>query len=78
MPVVLREGPYRFFFYSGDRDEPHHVHVASGNQVAKPWLDPVILERSGRLRRSEIRRIERMVGDDHDPFCGGLEDYFND
>ena len=28
MPTVLRHGPYRFFFYSGDRDEPPHVHQA--------------------------------------------------
>jgi len=24
MPTVLRIGPYRFFFYSGDREEPRH------------------------------------------------------
>jgi len=27
MPTVLQIGPYRFFFYAGDRDEPPHVHV---------------------------------------------------
>ncbi len=27
MPTVLVEGPYRFFWYSGDRTEPPHVHV---------------------------------------------------
>lgn len=27
MPTVLRSGPYRFFFYAGDRDEPPHVHI---------------------------------------------------
>ena len=27
MPTVLRSGPYRFFFYSGDGAEPPHVHV---------------------------------------------------
>lgn len=27
MPTVLRVGPYRFFFYAGDRSEPAHVHV---------------------------------------------------
>lgn len=27
VPTVDREGPYRFFFYSADRDEPPHVHV---------------------------------------------------
>ena len=27
MPTVIRSGPYRFFFYAGDRDESPHVHV---------------------------------------------------
>jgi hypothetical protein len=26
-PTVLREGPYRFFFFSSDRGEPRHIHV---------------------------------------------------
>ena len=49
MPAVLREGPYRFFFYAGDRDEPKHIHVARDNQIAKFWLEPVRLEMSGGL-----------------------------
>ena len=28
----------RFFFYSGDRDEPRRVHVARDDRVAKFWL----------------------------------------
>src|SRR5438270_11724045 len=27
LPSVLRSGPYRFFFYSADQDEPPHIHV---------------------------------------------------
>lgn len=23
----LKNGPYRFFFYASDGNEPHHVHV---------------------------------------------------
>jgi hypothetical protein len=61
MPVVLREGPFRFFFYSGDRGEPPHVHVERDNRVAKFWLDPVRLQRTGGLTRQEIRRIERII-----------------
>ena len=78
MPVVLREGPYRFFFYSGDRDEPRHIHVASDDQVAKFWLEPVILERSGGLRRSDIRRVQRIIEDNHILFVEAWNDYFND
>ena len=35
MPTVLWKGPYRFFFYSGDRNEPAHIHVEHENRVAK-------------------------------------------
>lgn len=34
-------GPYRFFFYSFDGDEPTHVHVRRDRQHAKFWLAPV-------------------------------------
>ena len=51
MLTVLRDGPYRFFFYSGDRDEPPHVHVERDDCEAKFWLDPVRLERSRRFSR---------------------------
>lgn len=49
MPTVLRVGPYRFFFYASDRHEPPHVHVERDEKVAKFWLRPVRLERSGRV-----------------------------
>ena len=40
MPTVLRSGPYRFFFYASDHDEPVHIHVERDEKVAKYWLDP--------------------------------------
>ena len=49
MPTLLRGGPFRFFFYLGDRGEPPHVHVQRDNHIAKFWLNPVTLERSGRV-----------------------------
>lgn len=61
MPTVLRIGPYRFFFYSSDRDEPVHVHVERGDNIAKFWLDPVRLQGSGGFRRAEINRIAKIV-----------------
>ena len=61
MPKAFEEGPYRFFFYSNDRDEPIHVHVKRERNVAKFWLDPVQLERSGGFRPAELRTIERIV-----------------
>jgi len=61
MPTVLRSGPYRFFFYAGDRGEPPHVHVERDNCEAKFWLDPVRLERSRGFSRHEIKRIHDII-----------------
>ena len=41
MPTILRDGPYRCFFYSGEGREPPHVHVERDDAVAKFWLHPV-------------------------------------
>ena len=61
MPTVLRSGPYRVFFYSGDGEEPPHVHVQREQAHAKFWLDPLRLERSAGFRPSELRRIRSII-----------------
>jgi hypothetical protein len=61
MPTVLLVGPYRFFFYASDRREPPHIHVERDEKVAKFWLAPVRLERSGGFARREINRIQHVV-----------------
>jgi hypothetical protein len=76
MPTVLRSGPYRLFFYSGDRDEPPHVHVERDDSVAKVWLDPVRLERNVGFRAAELRRIERIVTDNQSKLMEAWNDYF--
>ena len=61
MPTVLISGPYRFYFWSYDCDEPRHIHVQRDNKQAKFWLDPVLLEDSYGFRGKELREIERIV-----------------
>jgi len=34
MPTVLRIGPYRFYFYAGDRNEPEYI--TSNETIASP------------------------------------------
>ena len=61
MPTVLRIGPYRFHFYSDERNEPPHIHVACGDGDCKFWLSPVRLARNRGLPAHELRRIEQLV-----------------
>ncbi len=61
MPTILTVGPYRFFFYACDGDEPPHVHVEREFRIAKFWLFPVRLQRSGGFPRVELRRVQKLV-----------------
>ena len=76
MPTIFREGPFRFYFYAGDRDEPPHVHVDRDSRVAKFSLDPVRLERGGGLRETELRRIEQIIEDNQTRFLREWHDRF--
>jgi uncharacterized protein DUF4160 len=76
MPTVLRLGPYRFFFYAGDRDEPRHVHIERDDRIAKFWLEPIRLQSSGGLSRIEIARIERLVSDHREVLMEAWDEYF--
>ena len=76
MPTVLRVGPYRFFFYAGDRDEPEDIHVERDDNVAKFWLDPVRLARSGGFGAAELQHLERLVIAHEQLFLRTWNEYF--
>jgi Domain of unknown function (DUF4160) len=78
MPAVLRVGPYRFFFYSGDHEEPRHVHVEREANRGKFWLDPVRLAESGGFSRVEIRRLEALVSQNATELRGAWDEYFTE
>lgn len=76
MPTVATIGPYRFFFSSSDGSEPPHVHVEFEGRVAKFWLDPVELVKSGRVPEHELRRIEKQVIEHRTEFIEAWNDFF--
>ena len=76
MPTVLRVGPYRFYFYAGDRDEPPHVHVEREDKIAKFWLDPLRLQSSGGLSRTEIGQIQGLVREHREELVEAWNEYF--
>jgi len=65
-PTVLRIRAFRFHFYSDERDEPPHIHVATPDGECKFWLDPIRLAGNKRLRPNAIRQIEKLVYENHD------------
>ena len=77
MPTIFRDGPYRFFFYSGDRDEPMHVHVERDDKIAKVWLEPLRLCNSGGFKRAELSKILRIIEQNREIMMEAWNDYFN-
>jgi len=61
MPTVLRIGPYRFYFYSHEPNEPPHVHVDRDNLSAKFWLNQVSLARNIGFSPKDLNTLETMV-----------------
>ena len=71
-------GPYRFYFYSFDCNEPKHVHVRRERKVCKFWLEPVVLASNDGFAAQELNRIRRLVMENlqrileaWDEHCGG-------
>ena len=77
MPTVLNIGPYRFFFYAGDKDEPQHIHIERDDKIAKFWLDPVRLQNSGGFRRKEINKIQKIIQEHQINLRENWNEYFN-
>ncbi len=61
MPVVHREGPYRFSFYSDEGKDPPHIHVRRDRNQAKFWLQPVVLAKNVGFSQTELNRVERII-----------------
>jgi hypothetical protein len=77
MPTLLRSGPYRFFCYAGDRDEPPHLHIERDENEAKFWLDPIRIQSNRGFSRAEINRIQKLVEEHQEELLGGWHDFFN-
>ena len=62
MPTIKGvPGPYRFFFYSFDCNEPMHVHVEREQMECKFWLDPLVLASNDRFSPRELNRIRGII-----------------
>lgn len=77
MPTVLRIGPYRFFFYAGDRDEPMHIHIERDDCIAKFWLGPIRLQESSGFSRKEINSIHKIIEEHHHELRRSWNEYFS-
>jgi hypothetical protein len=76
MPTVLRIGPFRFYFFSHEPNEPPHVHVDRDAATIKVWLEPVEVAKSRGFRAHEIGGIVTMVEDNRERLLEAWHEYF--
>ena len=77
MPTLLRVGPYRFFCYAGDREEPPLVHIERDRSEAKFWLVPVRLQSNKGFSSSEMSRIQSLTEDNQQQLLEAWHDFFS-
>jgi hypothetical protein len=78
MPTVLRHEGYRFFFFSRENDEPPHIHVERGDQLAKFWLEPVELASAKRFRMHELGSLRLLVLEYRHQFLEAWHEHFDE
>ncbi|MDI6853570.1 MAG: DUF4160 domain-containing protein [Deltaproteobacteria bacterium] len=76
MPTILRIQGYRFFFFSNEGFEKPHIHVESGDNYAKFWLNPVALASSFGYNSSEITRLRKLAEKHEKLFLEKWHEYF--
>ena len=76
MPTVLRLGPYRFFFYSLENNEPAHIHAEAADNVAKFWLLPVRLASNHGFRSHQLTAIRKIVEENVPLFLEAWREHF--
>lgn len=77
MPKALEIGPYRFFFWSRENNEPPHVHVQRDTKEAKFWLEPVVeLAGNWGFARHELNEVRRLVIANRDLLLERWHEYF--
>jgi Domain of unknown function (DUF4160) len=61
MPTILRIGPYRFYFYSHEPNEPLHVHTDRDASSAKFWLGPIRLASDIGFSAKELWKLQLIA-----------------
>jgi hypothetical protein len=78
MPTVLRIGPYRFYFYSHEPNEPPHIHIDRDRSTAKFWLDPIALAANIGFSATELRKLQTKVQENQEMLLEAWYGYFGD
>ncbi len=81
MPVVIRKGGLRFYFFSNEGlpPEPAHIHIKGGGRDAKVWLTPdVAVADSYGFNPRELSNIVRTVLENRELLLRAWHDHFGE
>ncbi len=75
-PTVLKEGPFRFFFFS--REEPRmHVHISCSDGEAKFWIEPIIsLATYHGVNKKQLHEMQLLVEKHIDEIISAWKKHF--
>jgi hypothetical protein len=76
MPTVLIESGFRFHFFSGDWNEPPHIHVDAQGMRAKIWLRDLRISKRGGFSDPDMRRIMQIVTEHQEQFLEAWNEFF--
>jgi len=76
MPTVLIIGPYRFYFFSHEPNEPPHIHVDRDTLSAKFWLKEISLANNLGFRQKELNTLNQLVTKHQKQFLDKWHEYF--
>ena len=76
MPTVCKIGPYRFYFYSHEPNEPPHIHVDREKLSAKFWLEEISLAANLGFRQNELNTLQQLVINNQKKFLDKCYEYF--
>ena len=76
MPTLLIKSGFRFHFFSGDWNEPPHVHIDGKGTQAKVWLRDLEIAKRGGFSEPDIRRMMRIVEEHQGQFLEAWHDFF--
>lgn len=76
MPTIVIDG-YKFRFYSSDIQEPPHVHVIRGDDVAKIWLVSLDVEYNHGYNKPELNKIVKLTRENKERLLEAWNGYFS-
>jgi hypothetical protein len=76
VPTVCIIGPYRFYFYSHEPNEPPHVHIDKDGSSAKFWLEEISLANNLGFRQKELNTLHDLVTKNQKKLLDKWHEYF--